>query len=87
MIEPKDHDATTSSAEGALQGAAAAPATGDRPGAEPLPRPLPDDALIILPVRNTVMFPGVVLPLTVGRERSLAAVQEAVRLERPLGGP
>ena len=31
------------------------------------------------------MFPGVVLPLTVGRERSLAAVQEAVRLERPLG--
>ncbi|MGC1818968.1 MAG: endopeptidase La, partial [Casimicrobiaceae bacterium] len=43
------------------------------------------DALIILPVRNTVMFPGVVLPLTLGRERSLAAVQEAVRLEHPLG--
>src|SRR5437868_3205907 len=48
-------------------------------------RPLPDDALVILPVRNVVMFPGAVFPLTVGRERSQAAVQEAVRLERPLG--
>ena len=48
-------------------------------------RPLPDDALIILPVRNVVMFPGAVFPLTVGRERSRAAAQEAVRLERPLG--
>jgi ATP-dependent Lon protease len=47
--------------------------------------PLPDDALIILPVRNVVMFPGAVFPLTVGRERSQAAVQEAVRLERPVG--
>src|SRR6185437_9940793 len=48
-------------------------------------RPLPDDALIILPVRNVVMFPGAVFPITVGRERSRAAAQEAVRLERPLG--
>jgi ATP-dependent Lon protease len=48
-------------------------------------RPLPDDALIILPVRNVVMFPGGVFPLTVGRERSRAAAQESVRLERPLG--
>ncbi len=48
-------------------------------------RPLPADALIILPVRNVVMFPGAVFPLTVGRERSRAAAQEAVRLERPLG--
>ncbi|HKU87188.1 MAG TPA: endopeptidase La [Casimicrobiaceae bacterium] len=48
-------------------------------------RPLPDDVLIILPVRNVVMFPGAVFPLTVGRERSRAAAQEAVRLERPLG--
>src|SRR2546423_5899496 len=48
-------------------------------------RPLPDDALIILPVRNVVMFPGAVFPLTVGREASRAAAQEAVRLERPLG--
>ena len=45
----------------------------------------PDDALIILPVRNVVMFPGTVFPLTIGRQRSQAAVQEAVRLERPIG--
>ena len=48
-------------------------------------RPLPDDALIIVPVRNVVLFPGVVFPLTVGRERSRAAAQEAARLQRPLG--
>src|SRR6185436_17259230 len=30
-------------------------------------------------------FPGLVVPLTVGRERSRAAAQEAVRLQRPLG--
>jgi ATP-dependent Lon protease len=48
-------------------------------------RPLPNDALIIVPVRNLVLFPGMVFPLTVGRERSRAAVQEAVRLQRSLG--
>src|SRR6476661_4394657 len=53
--------------------------------AEVAARPIPVDALIILPVRNVVMFPGTVVPLTVGRERSRAAAQEAVRLERPLG--
>ncbi len=48
-------------------------------------RPLPGDALIIVPVRNVVLFPGMVFPLTVGRERSRAAVHEAARLQRPLG--
>jgi ATP-dependent Lon protease len=48
-------------------------------------RPLPDDALIVLPVRNLVVFPITVLPIEIGRERSRAAVQEAVRLERPIG--
>src|SRR5207253_3168670 len=51
----------------------------------PGPRPLPEDAVIILPVRNTVVFPGLVVPLAVGRERSRAAVAEAERLARPLG--
>ncbi len=46
---------------------------------------LPPDALIILPMRNTVLFPGMVLPLGIGRERSVAAAQEAVREQRPLG--
>jgi len=47
--------------------------------------PLPEDALIILPVRNTVLFPGIVQPLTVGRKRSIAAAQEAARSDKPLG--
>src|SRR5437868_481942 len=46
---------------------------------------VPADAMIILPMRNTVLFPGMVLPLGVGRERSVAAAQEAVREQRPLG--
>ena len=47
--------------------------------------PLPPDAMIILPVRQVVLFPGVVLPLSIGRPASIAAAQEAVRTERPLG--
>jgi ATP-dependent Lon protease len=48
-------------------------------------KPLPPDALIIVPVRNLVLFPGVVFPVTVGRPRSLAAAQQAVRLQQPVG--
>jgi ATP-dependent Lon protease len=57
----------------------------EQPQRQAAPRPLPEDALIILPVRNVVLFPGMVLPLTVGRERSRAAAHEAARLQRPLG--
>ncbi len=46
---------------------------------------LPDDVLIILPVRNLVLFPELVLPVTIGRPASVAAAQEAVRHGRPLG--
>jgi len=56
-----------------------------QPTGEDASRPLPEDALIIVPVRNVVLFPGMVFPLTVGRERSRAAAQEAARLQRPLG--
>ena len=47
--------------------------------------PLPDDAIAIVPVRNIVLFPGVVLPITVGRQQSIAAAQNAIRTEKPLG--
>src|SRR5882672_8058821 len=47
--------------------------------------PLPQDALIFLPARQTVLFPGIMLPLTIGRPSSIAAVQEAVRSGRTLG--
>ena len=33
---------------------------------------LPDRALIILPTRNAVLFPGVVVPLGLGRPQSIA---------------
>ena len=53
-------------------------------GAASLP-PLPQDALIIVPVRNTVLFPGLVLPITLGRPKSIAAAQQAVRDQRQVG--
>ena len=46
---------------------------------------LPADSMIILPVRQTVLFPGIVLPLAIGRKSSIAAAQEAARRERTLG--
>src|SRR5262249_4183373 len=53
-------------------------------GAASLP-PLPADALIIVPVRTTVLFPGLVLPITLGRPKSIAAAQQAVRDQRQVG--
>jgi len=47
--------------------------------------PLPQDALILLPVRQVVLFPGIMLPVAIGRQSSIAAGQEAVRGGRPLG--
>ena len=47
--------------------------------------PVPPDALIIVPVRNTVLFPGHVLPITIGRPKSVAAAQQAVREQRQVG--
>jgi ATP-dependent Lon protease len=46
---------------------------------------LPADALIIVPVRNMVLFPGTVLPITISRPRSVAAAQQAVRDQRQVG--
>jgi ATP-dependent Lon protease len=46
---------------------------------------IPADALIIVPVRNTVLLPGVVIPITIGRAKSIAAAQQAVREQRPIG--
>ena len=44
-----------------------------------------EDVLIILPVTNAVLFPGVVLPIAVGDGLALAAAQEAVRTQRRVG--
>ncbi|TCH95952.1 endopeptidase La [Roseococcus sp. SYP-B2431] len=47
--------------------------------------PASADTLLILPVRNMVLFPGTVFPVTLGRERSIKAAQQALREERPVG--
>jgi ATP-dependent Lon protease len=54
-------------------------------GGTPPPPPLPPDALIVVPVRNTVLFPGMVLPITLGRPKSIMAAQQAVRDQRQVG--
>src|SRR5579863_1609737 len=53
-------------------------------GSAPSPA-LPADALIIVPVRGMVLFPGTVLPITLGRPRSVMAAQRAVREQKPVG--
>jgi ATP-dependent Lon protease len=43
------------------------------------------DILPILPLRNTILFPGVVLPITVGRDKSIVAVKEAYKANKLIG--
>ena len=43
------------------------------------------EELVIVPVRNMILFPGVVLPLMLGRESSVLAVRAAVEDDRPIG--
>lgn len=45
---------------------------------------LPDE-LPILPLRNTVLFPGVVIPITVGRDKSIALIKESYKGDRTIG--
>jgi ATP-dependent Lon protease len=41
--------------------------------------------LPILPIRNTVLFPGVVLPITVARDKSIKLIQDAYKGDRTIG--
>jgi ATP-dependent Lon protease len=43
------------------------------------------EALAILPLRNTVLFPGVVIPITVGRDKSIKLIREANKGARIIG--
>ena len=46
---------------------------------------LPEGAMILLPTRNAVLFPGIVVPLSLGRAQSIAGAQEAARSDKPVG--
>ncbi len=41
--------------------------------------------LPLLPLRNTILFPGVVLPITIGRDKSILAVKEAYKTDKLIG--
>ena len=45
---------------------------------------LPDE-LPILPIKNTVLFPGVVIPITVSRNKSIKLVKKAYKGDRIIG--
>ena len=44
-----------------------------------------NDELPVLPIKNTVLFPGVVIPITVGRQKSIRLVKKAYRTDRIIG--
>src|SRR4026209_2484990 len=48
--------------------------------AEKFPQELP-----ILPLRNTVLFPGVVIPITVGRDKSIRLIRDANKGDKLIG--
>ena len=52
----------------------------EKMNAEEVPSQLP-----ILPLRNTVLFPGVVIPITVGRDRSIKLIREAYKGKKTIG--
>lgn len=43
------------------------------------------EMLSILPLRNTVLFPGVVIPITVGRDKSIKLIKDAYKGDRTIG--
>jgi ATP-dependent Lon protease len=55
---------------------------GDEANGEKLIVP---EELPLLPLRNTVLFPGVVIPITVGRDKSIKAIEEAYRTDKLVG--
>src|SRR5512142_2591352 len=44
------------------------------------------ELLSILPLRNSVLFPGSIIPIDVGRKKSVRLIEEAISKERPVIG-
>ena len=63
---------------------AARPAANDKPRSA-THKPLPADALAVVPMRNLVLFPGMATPLTIGRTSSVAAAQAAAHHDQQIG--
>lgn len=81
MDQPQQETRTPETA----QPAAAPGAPTPLPAAPEGMKPIPEDALILITTRNLVLYPGIVLPMTMGRQRSVIAAQTAIRLSRPVG--
>src|SRR5437660_5451692 len=81
---PEEQRLRTDSGAPPPEAAAAPPAVTGAASLEAGPA-IPEDALILISTRSLVLFPGTVLPMTLGRQRSIAAAQTAIRLNRPVG--
>ena len=79
QVKPQSAEAPPSPATGE-QTAAPRAASGDAPQLE-----FPEGAIILLPTRNAVLFPGIVAPLTLGRPQSIAGAQAAAQGDKPVG--
>jgi ATP-dependent Lon protease len=80
MIPTQLLENSSASAEPGKPDSTALESTSDKTTA-----PIPDDAMIIIPVRNMVLFPAMIVPIAIGRESSIAAAQYAMKVERPIG--
>ena len=77
---------TPQSAEAPKPASNAQRTSSERPASEGSARlELPEGALIVLPTRNAVLFPGIVVPLTLGRPQSIAGAQAAAQADKPVG--
>jgi len=45
---------------------------------------LPDDVIALVPMRNVVLFPHVLMPITVGRVKSIATIEHAIKSKHRL---
>ena len=81
MAENPKKTGTTNTSESPKKAKAEPPPP---PPTEPRPTPAEPFELAVLPLQNTTLFPETVVPLAIGRTRSIAAVQAALATEEKL---
>src|SRR3984893_15774222 len=82
---PEEQDMRTADSGGSPPEPAAGPPTAPRAASPETAPAIPPAALVLITTRTRVLFPGTVLPITLGRQRSVTAAQTAIRLNRPVG--